>query len=128
MGEDYLLPLILSKSNKNLRKVLPYLKEQGVIETIKDSASILTLSLEQIQERERFIEEIGEDVVKNGKFNSIFGLSKARYQKRAKGKDKKEGKEIAIATKDVTLEESEQAQEYLNIIIEKDKTNSKETP
>ena len=83
-GEDYLTPLIISKNLKNLQKILPYLQSIGVLETVKNSASILSLTLEEIQERQSFIERIGEPIVKNGRFNSIFGLSRKNYQKKVK--------------------------------------------
>ena len=53
------------------------------MEYIKDSASILRLTLEQIQEREKFIEENqGSIIDERGKFNSIFGMSKKIYEAR----------------------------------------------
>ena len=83
-GEEYLTPLIISKNLKNLQKILPYLQSIGVLETVKNSASILSLTLEEIQERQAFAEKIGEPIVKNGRFNSIFGLSRKNYQKKVK--------------------------------------------
>ena len=83
-GEDYLTPLIISKNLKNLQKILPYLQSIGVLETVKNSASILSLTLEEIQERQAFAEKIGEQIVKDGRFNSIFGLSRKNYQKKVK--------------------------------------------
>ena len=77
-------PLIISKNLKNLQKILPYLQRIGVLETVKNSASILKLTLEEIKERQAFAEKIGEPIVKNGRFNSIFGLSRKRYQKKVK--------------------------------------------
>ena len=83
-GEEYLTPLIVSKNLKHLQKTLPYLQSIGVLETIKTSASILLLTLEEIKERQAFIESIGEPIVKENKFNSIFGLSRKNYQKKVK--------------------------------------------
>ena len=83
-GEEYLTPLIISKNLKNLQKILPYLQRIGVLETVKNSASILKLTLEEIKERQAFAEKIGEPIVKNGRFNSIFGLSRKNYQKKVK--------------------------------------------
>ena len=83
-GEEYLTPLIVSKNLKQLQKNLPYLQSIGVLETIKTSASILLLTLEEIKERQAFIESIGESIVKGNKFNSIFGLSRKNYQKKVK--------------------------------------------
>ena len=83
-GEEYLTPLIVSKNLKHLQKTLPYLQSIGVLETIKTSASILSLTLEEIKERKAFIESIGEPIVKENKFNSIFGMPKKSYPKKVK--------------------------------------------
>ena len=83
-GEEYLTPLIVSKNLKHLQKTLPYLQSIGALETTKTSASILLLTLEEIKERQAFIESIGEPIVKENKFNSIFGLSRKNYQKKVK--------------------------------------------
>jgi len=83
-GETYLKPLIITKNIKSLKLVLPYLQEKRVLEVLPKSASILSLTLEEIKEREKFMESIGEKILNtNGtKFNSIFGLSKKRYAQR----------------------------------------------
>ena len=101
-GEEYLTPLIISKNLKNLQKILPYLQSIGVLETVKNSASILILTLEEIQERQAFAEKIGEPIVKNGRFNSIFGLSRKNYQKKEKEFSQKQQliEEIHEAIKD----------------------------
>ena len=59
------------------------------METIKISASILLLTLEEIKERQAFIESIGEPIVIHGKFNPIFGMPKKRYQKKVKEYEEK---------------------------------------
>ena len=88
-GEEYLTPLIVSKNLKHLQKTLPYLQSIGVLETIKTSASILSLTLEEIKERKAFIESIGEPIVKENKFNSIFGMPKKSYPKKVKEYEEK---------------------------------------
>ena len=88
-GEKYLTPLIVSKNLKHLQKTLPYLQSIGVLETIKTSASILSLTLEEIKERQVFIESIGEPIVKGNKFNPIFGMIQKRYQKKVKEYEEK---------------------------------------
>ena len=88
-GEEYLTPLIVSKNLKHLQKILPYLQSIGVFETIKMSSKILTWTLEEIKERQAFIESIGEPIVKGDKFNSIFGLSRKNYQKKIKEYEEK---------------------------------------
>ena len=88
-GEEYLTPLIVSKNLKHLQKTLPYLQSIGALETTKTSASILLLTLEEIKERQAFIESIGEPIVIHGKFNPIFGMPKKRYQKKVKEYEEK---------------------------------------
>ena len=80
---SYLTSLIIIKDVKYLKEVFPYLEEMGVLEVVKKSASILSLSLEEIKERKEFIESINEPLVlDNGRFNSIFGMSRKRYLKK----------------------------------------------
>ena len=88
-GEEYLTNLIVSKNLKHLQKTLPYLQSIGVLEIIKTSASILMLTVEEIKERQAFIESIGETIVIDGKFNRIFGMPKKRYQKKVKEYEEK---------------------------------------
>ena len=83
-GDEYLKPLIITRNIKNLKLVLPYLQEIGVLKVLPKSASILSLTLDEITEREKFIESIGESVLNTygTKFNSIFGLSRKKYAQR----------------------------------------------
>ena len=86
-GSQYLTALIVSKNYDNLIKILPYLQEKGWLDVVKTSASILSLTFEEIQERQAFIESRGEDIIienKKGvkKFNAIFGWSRKKYQER----------------------------------------------
>ena len=132
-GEEYLLPLIVSKNIKTLEKVLPYLKEKGYLGYIKGSASILSLTLEQIKEREKFIEEQGESIIdERGKFNSIFGMSKKNYEKRTgktqeknESSRKKDSKSIARAVKDVPITKVREAQSILNEITNENELEEK---
>ena len=81
-GEAYLKPLIVNKNVEYLKTVLPYLDSLNVLPVVIKSASILTLTLDEIMERKEYIESIGEELVlSNGRFNSIFGLSRANYRK-----------------------------------------------
>ena len=81
-GEAYLKPLIVNKNVEYLKVVLPYLDSLGVLPFVIKSASILSLSLEEIIERKEYIESHnGELVLPNGRFNSIFDMSKANYEK-----------------------------------------------
>ena len=81
-GNAYLKPLIVNKSVEYLKVVLPYLDSLGVLPFVIKSASILTLSLEEIIERKEYIESHnGELVLLNGRFNSIFGMTRANYKK-----------------------------------------------
>ena len=80
--ERYLTPLIITKEPKHLSEVMPYLDSLGVLEFIINSASILTLKKEEIEKRVEIIKLLGEDIVKNGKFNSVFGMNKTRLNKK----------------------------------------------
>ena len=82
------------------------------------------MTLEQIKEREKFIEEQGESIIdERGKFNSIFGMSKKNYEKRTgktqeknESSRKKDSKSIARAVKDVPITKIREAQSVLNEI------------
>ena len=81
-GKTYLKPLIVNKNVEYLKIVLPYLDSLNVLPVVIKSASILTLTLDEIIERKEYIESIGEELVlSNGRFNSIFGKSRANYRK-----------------------------------------------
>ena len=80
--ERYLTPLIIIKEPKHLSEVMPYLDSLGVLEFIINSASISTLTKEEIKKRVEIIKLLGEDIVKNGKFNSVFGMNKTRLNKK----------------------------------------------
>ena len=110
-GEEYLTPLIVSKNLKHLQKTLPYLQSIGVLETIKTSASILSLTLDEIKERQAFIESIGEPIVKENKFNSIFGLSRKNYQKKVKEYEEK--KKLIGKIKEA-IQEGQELDEQIN--------------
>ena len=60
---SYLTPLIIVKDAKHLSKVFPYLDELGVLETVRQSASILDLPLDDIRERKKIVDSIGEPMV-----------------------------------------------------------------
>ena len=81
-NERYLTSLIITKEPKHLSEVMPYLDSLGVLEFIINSASILTLTKEEIEKRVEIIKLLGEDIVKNGKFNSVFGMNKTRLNKK----------------------------------------------
>ena len=73
-------PIIINKSINHLRQVFPYFQDLGVLETVINSSSILTLKLEEIQERKSVLDMQGIPMVnERGKFNSIFGLSRKKY-------------------------------------------------
>ncbi len=81
-GQAYLTPLIISKNVEHLKVVLPYLESLGVLPYVVKSASILTLTLEEIKERQALIESNNDTLIlANGRFNTIFGLSRSNYKK-----------------------------------------------
>ena len=81
-GNEYLRPLLVIISVKKLKTILPYLESIGVLPIVINSASILTLSLEEIQERKSVLDKLGENMVVGNRYNSIFGLSKKNYAKK----------------------------------------------
>lgn len=81
-GQAYLTPLIINKNVEHLKNVLPYLGSLGVLPYVVKSASILTLTLDEIKERKDFVESNNDTLIlQNGRFNSVFGLSKSNYKK-----------------------------------------------
>ena len=69
-------------SVKKIKEIFPYLNSLGVLPTVINSASILTLSLDEIKERKQVLDYLGEPMVVGNRYNSIFGLSKKNYQKK----------------------------------------------
>ena len=123
-GSEYIVPLIISKNIKQLKEVLPYLKEIGYLEYVKESASILSLTLEEIKERAQFIEQSGETfVTEKGKFNSIFGMSRKNYQKKVKARNKS-SYSITDVVENVTISQGDEAKDYLKSITQ-EKTEEK---
>ena len=117
-GEEFLKPLIISKSKKVLEETLPYLQKKGVLAVIKNSASILTLKLSEIQDREAFIEKIGESILRpDGKaFNSIFGLSRKKYAERKK-QYTLSANDIGKASYVSKVEECDKADEVIRALV-----------
>ena len=86
-GEKYLTPLIVTKDVKHLEKVFPYLENLGVLEHVINSASILSLTYEEIKERKAYLDLINEPIINSkNKFNSVFGLSRKNFKEKIKGK------------------------------------------
>ena len=83
-GDDFLTSLVVSKSKSYLEVVLPYLDSRGELDVVKNSASILSLKFDEIKAREAFIERIGEANIVDGRFNSIYGLSRKKFEARVK--------------------------------------------
>ena len=96
-GNEYIKPLIVSKSKKNLEKVLPFLQEKGVLPVVLSSASILAFTKDEIAERMEYLQKHCKPITvdsKNGQaFNSVFGLSRKKYKELA-DKDKAISAEI----------------------------------
>ena len=88
-GKEYLTSIILSKNIDYLKKTMSYLNELGLLPYIIKSPNILTLTLEELEERKEYLESIGEEIIIEDKFNPIFGLSKKNYLKRKERINKK---------------------------------------
>ena len=81
-GSDFVLPLIVSKDYKHVDRVLKYLDGYGERDVVLDSPSILALTMDEIIERRSYIESCGLENVCDGRFNSIYGLSRKKYIER----------------------------------------------
>ena len=82
-GQEYVTRMIISQNPERLREVLPYLDEFGyLVGLLNGSAGILSLSLNEIKEREKVVRREGEEVLVNGKFNPTFGQSRKKYKQR----------------------------------------------
>lgn len=90
-GEKYLKPLIIIKDKNHLAKVFPLLDSLGVLDTVINSPSILTLTEEEIKDRIAFLDRINENIVVGETFNSLFGLSRKNYLLRVEKENNKEG-------------------------------------
>ena len=101
-----------------LEETLPYFQKKGVLRIIKNSASILSLKLSEIQDREAFIEKIGESIVRlDGKaFNSIFGLSRKKYEERKK-QHTLSANDIGKASYVSKVEECDKADEVIGALV-----------
>ena len=71
----------------------------------------MSLTLDEIKERQAFIESIGEPIVKENKFNSIFGLSRKNYQKKVKEYEEK--KKLIGKIKEA-IQEGQELDEQIN--------------
>lgn len=81
-GRGYLTPLIVITDVNHLQKVFPYLDRKGVLPAVITSPAILGLKFEEILERESIVSQLGESDVVNGRFNSIYGLSRKKYSEK----------------------------------------------
>ena len=81
-GGIYMVPLIVVTDFNHLQKVFPYLEKKGTLSAVVDSPAILTLKYDEMLEREKVISSIGQEDVINGRFNSIYGLSRKLYDKK----------------------------------------------
>lgn len=87
-GEEYLYPQVIICDKNQVERVFDYLVGRGYIKLLKNSQSILKLTLEEIIDREVYILSIGENIVTGDNFNPIFGLSKQVYEARKNSKIK----------------------------------------
>ena len=83
----------------------------GFWEGESESSSFWYGVLEEIKERQVFIESIGEPIVKENKFNSIFGLSRKNYQKKVKEYEEK--KKLIGKIKEA-IQEGQELDEQIN--------------
>jgi hypothetical protein len=75
--------MIVFQNPERLKEVMPYLEKQGYLEgLLGKSAGILSLSLDEIKEREKVIEHVGEEIIVNGNFNPMFGQTRKVYKEK----------------------------------------------
>ena len=78
-GKEYLLPQIIIHNKNHIEAIFGYLQGRKCLHYLKDNIGILSLSIEEIVERDSFINNIGESFIVEDGINPIFGLSKKRY-------------------------------------------------
>ena len=83
-GRSYLEPLIVVIDSNHLGRVFPHLDSRGTLQAVISNPAILTLKFDEILDRENFIRSVGEEDIVNGRFNSIYGLSRKEYDKKVK--------------------------------------------
>ena len=82
-GEEFVTKAIVSHKREHLKEVLPYLEESGYLTALLGrSTTILTLSLDEIKEREEVVRREGEEVIVDGSFNITFGHTRKNYLER----------------------------------------------
>ena len=82
-GDMFVNRMIVFQNPERLMEVMPYLEKQGYLEELLGkSAGILSLTLDEIKEREKVIESVGEEIIVNGNFNSIFGQTRKVYKEK----------------------------------------------
>lgn len=79
-GERYVNRMIVCQNPDKLREILPYFDECGYLEGLLGRcAGVLTLSFDEIKEREEVIKRCGQEVIIDGSFNPIFGQTRKKY-------------------------------------------------
>lgn len=69
----------MCQNPERLKKVLPYFKEHDYLDGLLKGTSILSLTLDEIIEREDFVKKGGEEVLIDGKFNPVFGWTRKKF-------------------------------------------------
>ena len=86
---NYLLPQIIIYDKNQLSRVFSYLGKRR-LSFVKEDASILKLSIEEISEREAYIYSQNGQFVVDGKLNKIFGYPKKKFLEEKK-REKEDG-------------------------------------
>ncbi len=75
--------MVVCQTPDRLRNVLPYIEECGYMEgLLGKNALVLSLTLDEIKEREEVIKRKGEEVLLPDGFNTIFGQDKKTYERK----------------------------------------------
>ena len=82
-GERFVNRMIVYQSPERLKEVLPYLENNGYMEgLLGKSATILSLTLDEIKLREEVILRSGEETLINGNFNPKFGQTRKIFEQK----------------------------------------------
>lgn len=79
-GEDYVQRLIVCQNPERLKKILPYLESKEYLGGLLKGTAILSLTFDEVIERENFLKERGEQVLIDGKFNPVFGWTRKKFK------------------------------------------------
>ena len=88
-GPEYLIPQVIIEDKNHLQIILNYLLGKGLLSVIINSPSILRLTINEIVDRESYINSCNQKLTtSDGKFNPVFGWSKKLFEQKKKEQSK----------------------------------------